>query len=71
MILGQPSLRFSVSSVTIYFRAGTDALVAVSHGVHGVRFNPNFTYMGWTGLKQAKQLTSGKYSKDAGLPLTR
>jgi hypothetical protein len=52
-------------------RAGTDALVTVLHGVHGVRFSPNFTYMGWKGLKQAKQLTSGKCSKDAGFPLTR
>jgi hypothetical protein len=42
-----------------------------SHGVHGVRFASNFGYMGWKQLKQAKQLTTGKYSKDAGFPLTR
>jgi hypothetical protein len=45
-----------------------------SHGVHGVRFPPNFGYMGWKRLKQAKQakqLTAGKCSKDAGFPLTR
>jgi hypothetical protein len=42
-----------------------------SHGVHGVRFPPNFGYMGWKQLKQAKQLTSRKCSKDAGVPLTR
>jgi hypothetical protein len=37
----------------------------------GVRFKENFTYMGWKRLKQATQLTAGKYSKDAGFPLTR
>ena len=42
-----------------------------SYGVHGVRFASSFRYMGWKRLKQATQLTVGKYSKDAGFPLTR
>ena len=35
-------------------RAGTDALVTVSLGVHGVHFSPDFGYTGWTGLKTAQ-----------------
>ncbi len=59
--LGSPLLQF-------IDRAGTDALVAVSHGLHGVRFDQNFRYMGWKWLKQAKQLTAGKCSKHTGFP---
>jgi hypothetical protein len=51
-------------------RAGTDALVTVSLGVHGVHFPPDFGYMGWKWLKVAKQLTTGKCSKYAGLART-
>jgi hypothetical protein len=62
---------FGALCYNLIHRAGTDALVTVSHGVHGVHFPSNFRYMGWKQLKQAKQLTAGKYSKNAGFPLTR
>jgi hypothetical protein len=50
---------------------GQAALVTDSHGVHGVRFDQNFMYMGLKRLIQATQLISGKCNKHAGFPLTR
>jgi hypothetical protein len=44
-------------------RAGTDALVTVSHGVH---FDQDFLYLGWKRLTRARRLISGKCSKHKG-----
>jgi hypothetical protein len=55
-------------------RAGTDAPVRVSHGVHGVHgvhFGPDFRYIPWKRLKQARQLTTRKCIRYKGFQLAR
>ena len=55
------------SSVAIYFRAGTDALVAVSHAV---RFTRDLTYRVET-VEAGETVDNRTSSKNAGFPSTR